>query len=341
MNRYHRQILLPQIRETGQQRLADAKVLIVGCGALGTVVADQLARAGVGHLLLADRDIVDETNLQRQVLFDETDSREGVPKALAAAKRLTAVNSSISIEPLVVDVHSGNIEEIANCKLQNENCKSVDLIVDGTDNAQTRYLINDVSVKHSIPWIYGAGLATQGRVAAFVPPGPCLRCVFPEAPASGELPTCDTAGVLGPVTSVVGSLQALAAIKLLTGAGSDEHLLAMNLWENQIQRLSLKDARRPECPTCGQRNFEFLAKPAPTTTVLCGGNAVQILSPPVDLNSLRDRLNSLGRMVLNRYFLRCQIDAHTLTLFPDGRLLVQGTTDPSKARSLYDRYIGS
>jgi molybdopterin/thiamine biosynthesis adenylyltransferase len=223
LNRYHRQMLLPQIGQAGQHRLASSRVLLVGCGALGSVIADQLARAGVGFMRIVDRDIVELTNLQRQVLFDESDVANSLPKAIAAANRLSRVNSSIRIEPIVADVDASNVESFID----------VDLILDGTDNVATRYLLNDVSVKHNVPWVYGACVGTEGRVMTIHSgQGPCLRCIFPEPPAPGELQTCDTAGVLGPVASVVGSLQAIAAIKLLSGNPLQRELVWMDLWTN-------------------------------------------------------------------------------------------------------------
>ncbi len=212
MNRYHRQTLLPQFGAEGQARLAAAPVLVVGCGALGSVLADQLVRAGVGYTRVVDRDVVEITNLQRQVLFDEADARDGAPKAIAAARRLAAVNSSVVIEPIIADVHARNVEEIAGVGEAGGAWKA-DLILDGTDNVETRYLLNDVSIKHGVPWVYGACVGTEGRVM-LVRPGksPCLRCIFPEPPGPGELPTCDTAGVLGAASAVVASLQVAAAL---------------------------------------------------------------------------------------------------------------------------------
>ena len=208
ISRYHRQVLLPQIGQAGQERLAGARVLLVGCGALGSVIAEQLARAGVGLLRIADRDVVELTNLQRQVLFDERDVAEHTPKAVAAARRLKEINSEVRVEALICDVHAGNIEDFVDG----------DLIIDGTDNVETRYLVNDISVKHGLPWVYGACVGTEGRCMAVLPPeDACLRCVYPEPPSATELPTCDTAGVLGPAAALVASLQVTAAIRLLVG----------------------------------------------------------------------------------------------------------------------------
>jgi molybdopterin-synthase adenylyltransferase len=343
MNRYHRQSILPQVGSAGQAKLGGACALIVGCGALGTVIAEQLARAGVGRLVLIDRDIVEETNLQRQVLYDEEDVRESVPKAIAAFRRLSEINSSITIEPQVADLHSGNGDEIV-------VGARADVIIDGTDNVQTRYLLNDLSVKHAIPYIYGACVGTQGRVATFgrTVGEACLRCVFAEPAGTGELPTCDTAGVLGPVASVVGSMQAIAAIKILSGnaAVGPEELVTMDLWTGRIRSVSLAEAKRADCPTCGLRRFEFLDQPTESTVSLCGRNAMQILPErrqmKMDFAKIAEGLKSAGAVTTTAYFLKCAMaDGVVLTVFSDGRMIAQGTTDAARVRSIYARYIGS
>jgi molybdopterin-synthase adenylyltransferase len=339
-SRYHRQILLPQIGEAGQARLGQARVLLVGCGALGSTIAEQLARSGIGFIRIADRDIVELTNLQRQVLFDETDALKGLPKAIAAAQRLAKINSGITVEPRVVDVDAGNIEK------QSEN---VDLILDGTDNVQTRYLINDFSVKCDIPWLYGACVATEGRVMAVRPGiGPCLRCIFPEPPDPRELATCDTAGVLGPVAAIVGAMEALAAIKLLSGNESAiaSEMLSFDLWSNHIRSISTSDGKRPDCPACGQRQFQFLdSSQHDMTARLCGRNAVQVRSASAAL-SLPDaarRLQGAGQVQESQYMVRCTLaeGGLSLTAFEDGRIIVQGTSDPARARSVVARCLGS
>ena len=263
MDRYHRQTLLPQIGRAGQERLARARVLLIGCGALGTVIAEQMARAGVGFLRICDRDLVETTNLQRQVLFDEADAAAGRPKAVAAAERLGKINSTITVEPHVVDVHSGNIESLMD---------GVDLVMDGTDNVETRYLVNDAAVKRGVPWVYGACVGTGGRAMGVVPApvesqeapraagagaaGACLRCVFPEPPGPGELATCDTSGVLAAAAGVVASLQVVEAMKILLGdAGAARELVTIDLWPLRIKTIATADARRGDCPTCGQRRF--------------------------------------------------------------------------------------
>lgn len=340
-NRYHRQMLLRPIGAAGQERLAAARVLLVGCGALGTVIAEQLVRAGVGFLRLVDRDIVELSNLQRQVLFDEEDVCQNLPKAIAATRRLRRINSSVSLDPHVSDVHPGTIEDLAlDCQL----------ILDGTDNVETRYLINDLAVKHRIPWVYGACIGTEGRVLPVRPEqGPCLRCLFPQPPAPGELPTCDTAGVLAAAAGVVASLQVTAALKLLLPEGEPQPLpmLVFDLWSARFRTLDTADARRPDCPCCGRRQFEFLAAAtADRAVTLCGRNAVQIAAPPgqrLDLSALAARLQGVGQVEPTAYFLRCRLPQPQpliLTIFPDGRLLIQGTQDPVQARSIAAKYIG-
>ena len=340
MNRYHRQTLLPQIGDAGQERLGRSRVLLIGCGALGTVIADQLVRAGVGFLRIADRDLVETTNLQRQVLFDESDAAAGKPKAFAAAERLRRVNSSLVIEPHVLDVHSANIEGLMD---------GVDLVLDGTDNAETRYLVNDAAVKRSTPWVYGACVGTGGRVMAVVPTDtPCLRCMFPQPPSPGELETCDTAGVLASAASVVASIQVVEAMKLLVGAGVSRELVTVDLWPLRVHAISTTDARRADCPACALRRFEFLdARPGAATTSLCGRNTVQVRpamnGAPLDADAAAARLATAGAVERNAFFVRCQLrdSGLSITLFPDGRALVHGTANLAVARSVYARFIGN
>jgi adenylyltransferase/sulfurtransferase len=348
MDRYHRQTLLPQIGVAGQTRLGNARVLLVGCGALGSVLAELLVRSGVGHLRIVDRDIVELTNLQRQALFDERDVKEQTPKAIAAARRIGEINSSITVEPLVVDLHAGNAEDLAGI---GEKSGCVDLILDGADSVETRYLLNDVSVKYGIPWIYGACVAMAGRMMTIRPPHtPCLRCLFPTPPGAGELPTCDTAGVFSPVSAIVASLQAAAAIKLLAGKPDavKPELIVMNLWDGGIRAVPAADSKRDDCPTCGLRRFEFLDQPAgAATTSLCGRNAVQVRpaskTAAIDLSSLAEKLSGFGAVEKTAYLLRCSLKIPgelKLTVFPDGRLIVHGTGDFERARSIYARFIG-
>jgi molybdopterin/thiamine biosynthesis adenylyltransferase len=348
MDRYHRQMLLPQIGPEGQGRLAAARVLLVGCGALGSVAADQLVRAGIGRLRLVDRDVVEWTNLQRQVMYDEADARAGVPKAVAAAARLSAANSSVVVEPVVADVHAGNVEELAG--VGERGAGKADLILDGTDNIETRYLLNDVSVKHSIPWIYGACVGTEGRVMLIRPgDGPCLRCIFPEPPSPGELPTCDTAGVLAPASAVVASLQTTAAIRSLVAPAesSDDALLSLDVWRGRFRRTPLAGARRDDCPTCVHRRFVFLERSGNRNLVsLCGRNAIQIrpaAAVAVDFAALAARLQHSGEVEQTPFLLRFRPNDSadwSLTLFLDGRAILQGMQDPSRARAVYAKWIG-
>ena len=346
IDRYHRQTLLPQIGPEGRARLARARVLLVGCGALGCVIAEQLARAGVGELRIADRDLVELTNLQRQVLFDERDAAEQAPKAAAAARRLRQINSRIAIEPLIVDVHAGNVEQLVGAERGRD---PVDLVLDGTDNVETRYLLNDVAIKHAIPWVYGACVGTEGRCMA-VRPGQtaCLRCLFPEPPSAGELPTCDTAGVLGPAAAVAASLQVTAALRILVGAADEPQMVSFDLWRGRFKSVSTADARRAECVACGQRRFEFLdERSANRTTSLCGRDAVQVRPPTassLDLAVLADRLGGVGDVQRTPYLLRCQLREPgdvRLTIFPDGRAIIHGIRDVERARSLYARFVGA
>jgi molybdopterin-synthase adenylyltransferase len=339
-NRYQRQSLLPCIGEAGQARLAESSVLLVGCGALGCHAADQLVRGGIGRLRLADRDVVELTNLQRQTLFDEQD--EGRAKAEAAARRLHYVNSSVAVEPIVADVWAGNIEQLI---------EGVDLILDGTDNVQTRYLLNDAAVANDIPWVHAACVGTEGRVMAVGAGSACLRCVFPTPPAARELPTCDTAGVLQSAAATAASLQVAQAIRILVGdwEPGDQRLWTLDVWSGRFAAVDLRGAKQAGCPCCGKRNFEFLQTTAVETAVsLCGRNAVQI-RPALNWNN-RDfdrvlaRLGQVGDMESGQFFSRCRLREPAgmmITCFKDGRLLVDGTADAARARAICARFIGA
>jgi molybdopterin-synthase adenylyltransferase len=344
MTRYNRQEILPQIGPEGQGRLGRARVLVVGCGALGSAAAEMLARAGVGFLRIVDRDLVELGNLQRQVLFDERDAAEGLPKSVAAARRLREINSDIMIDAIVADVNAGNVESLAD----------VDLIVDGTDNVSTRYLINDLCVRDGKPWVYGGCVGTEGRVSGIWPGRTgCLRCVFPEPPRADELPTCDTAGVLGPAAMAVGGLQAGAAIRFIVeGESAAEHsagLMAFDVWTGRFHAIASAGKRVEGCVCCGERKFGFLSTNGMDfTTNLCGRSAVQVLrrglAGPVDLSAIADRWQSLGTVGRSPWFVRCKLADPAgvdLTLFSDGRLLVQGITDLNRAISLYARFVGN
>lgn len=341
IDRYHRQTLLPQLGTAGQARLSAASAVIVGCGALGCSSAELLARAGVGKIRIVDRDIVELTNLQRQVLFDEEDATQSLPKAVAARDRLAKINSSIQIEARVADLDGSNVESLV---------AEMQIIIDGTDNVATRYLLNDASLKFGRPWIYGACVGSEGRMLAVFPDhGPCLRCLFPTPPNPADLPACDTAGVLGPVAAMVGALQATAAIKIFSGNASAvaAELVSFDLWNNRIHATPVADAKRSDCPACALRQFEFLqSRDRDLSARLCGRNAVQVrasLSHDFSLSNVAARLQSAGAVSASPYMVRCQLaeGGLSLTAFEDGRVIVQGTNDPARARSIVARYVGT
>ena len=337
--RYIRQELYQPMGRLGQARLARTHVAIIGCGALGSAAADSLARAGIGRLTIVDRDYVELHNLQRQSLFDETDVASRIPKAVAAAERLSRINGDIDVTPIVADANSGNIAELTT---------GADLLLDGTDNFETRYLINDLAVKTARPWVYG-GVIASGGVTMTIRPGvsPCLRCVFPDPPEPGSAPTCETAGVLGPAVHVIASIEAAEVMKLAVGADDAVNLglLSIDLWSLAFQSIDV-GARDPNCPCCGQRDFAFLNRPAVANEpVLCGHDAIQVRPSAigsVDLDDLADRLRLVGDVKANRYLVRFSEPGadRELTIFPDGRAIIKGTDDPREARTIYARYIG-
>jgi adenylyltransferase/sulfurtransferase len=331
-DRYSRQILFPGIGERGQEALLAAHVVIAGCGALGSFHAAALARAGVGRLTLIDRDYIEPSNLHRQWLFEEEDAADGMPKAAAAARRLARINSSIQVRPAIADLTPANADELLG---------GADVILDGTDNFETRYLINDFAVSRGIPWVYGAAVGSYGLCMPVIPgSGPCLRCVYPEPP-SGAQPTCETAGVLNVIVSAVASIQVADTLRLLTGADLRPRITTFDVWKGGIRQIDAPD-RDPECPACARREFPYLlAAPRPPAS-LCGRNAVQIsgVSRPLDLAVLRARLEPLGTVRANEYALRFETGTYELTVFADGRAIVKGTDDTGVARSLYARYIG-
>jgi len=331
--RYSRQILFPGMGEAGQQKLLDARVVVAGCGALGSFQAGALARAGVGFLKLIDRDYVELSNLQRQWLFDQCDVEQGLPKAVAAARHMALINSDIRVEPLVDDLTSRNIEDLfSDCGL----------ILDGTDNFETRYLINDYAVRRGIPWIYGAAVASYGLCMAVIPgKTACLRCLYPESPA-GAQPTCETAGVLGPITALIASLQVGEALRILCAGESSRKITTVDVWTGEIRQIA-QPGPDPRCPTCSLREFPYLNDANRAPVSLCGRNAVQIheRNRPLDLRELAERLAPLGPVRSNEFALRFEIAPYLLTVFPDGRAIIKGTTDIGVARSLYARYIGA
>ena len=336
--RYSRQILFPPIGKTGQDKLRNSKVLIVGCGALGASHAEMLARAGVGKLRIVDRDFVEFTNLQRQTLFKESDAADRLPKAIAAQKRIAEINSDTKIEAIVADVNNSNVESlIGGC----------DLVLDGTDNFQVRYLINDACVKHNANWIYGAAVSSYGTTMT-IRPGvtPCLRCVFEEIPEAGSSPTCDTAGVIMPIIATVSATQITEALKLLVGDVHSLHgmLMQFNVWQNERHGIRL-NGPNTNCKCCGQKIFEFLdADSTEFSAVLCGRDAVQIAPPQaasIDLKNLAGKLTHLGEVKQNEYLLRFMTNGNEMTIFSDGRAIIKGTDDVSVARSLYAKFVGS
>ncbi|HSG63709.1 MAG TPA: ThiF family adenylyltransferase [Gammaproteobacteria bacterium] len=358
LSRYHRQMLLPGFGEGGQRRLHGSTAVVIGCGALGSLIADLLARAGVGRLVIIDRDLVELTNLQRQVLFDEQDVADAMPKAEAAKRRIARVNSQIEVTAIVDDLNHRNIEHHAS---------AADVLVDGLDNFETRYLVNDFAVARGVPYIYGGAVGTVGAAFAVLPhtargdmaweaagaATPCLRCLFEEPPPPGTMPTCDTVGVLGSAVAAVASFQVAETLKVLTGNFDRvcPTLLNVDLWNNAVVHLKVAAAyERGDCPCCKQRSFEYLEGRLGTgTTTLCGREAVQLThkqnSATLDLGEIGARLRRHGKVAASPYMLRASITdngkPYVLSLFPDGRAIVHGTADASVARSVYAKYVGA
>jgi adenylyltransferase/sulfurtransferase len=339
IERYIRQIRFPPLGEEGQRRLASARALICGCGALGSVIANTLVRAGVGAVRIVDRDFVELSNLARQALFDEADASAGLPKAVAAAEKLRRINSSVEIEPVVVDVNHANVERF---------CDGVDVILDGTDNFQTRFLLNDAALKLRLPWIYGGCVGAEGQTMTIIPgETACLRCLMETCPQPGSTPTCDTAGILGPIVGVIASIEAAEAIKILSGNRDSisRHLTVVDLWRNHIKQVDVSRLREQvDCPACKQGEFPWLAgREGSRTAVLCGRDAVQLSHPgtSISLADLARRLAGIGPITLNQYLLRLKVPPHEITIFPDGRAIISGTDEISAARTLYAKYIGS
>lgn len=335
--RYSRQERFAPLGREGQRRIREARVAIVGCGALGTAQAELLARAGVGFLRLVDRDYVESSNLQRQLLFDERDAEEGLPKAVAAARRLALVNSGVDVDAAVADLTAANVEDLLG---------DVGLILDGTDNFETRYLLNDFSVSARVPWIYGAAVGSYGIRMAVIPGRTaCFRCVYPEPP-TGVQPTCETAGVLGPVTVAVAALQAADALRMVSGHADEVSgaITTLDVWAGAVRQVAAPE-RDPACPCCVQRKFVYLEGRRRAPISLCGRNAVQIheRSRPVDLAGLARQLEPVaaGAVRFNEFALRAAVEDCELTVFPDGRAIIKGTTDVAVARSLYARYVGN
>jgi molybdopterin-synthase adenylyltransferase len=337
-SRYSRQHVLKEIGRQGQRRLEASRIAIIGIGALGSVSSNLLARAGVGNILLIDRDYVEMDNLQRQVLFDESDLKKNLPKAIAARNKLQKINSEINVEAEVGDINPQSIEELLH---------PVDLIIDGTDNFETRFLINDYSLQKKIPWIYGGAIRMEGMSYVILPnQGPCLRCLFGEAPNLGTAQTCDQVGILAPVAHLVASFQAIEAIKILAGQmhAVDRKLWKADLWSRHFKEISVDHLKANPCSGCRGQEYPYLNQKAGSRTVtLCGRNAVQIFHSSkeiIDFKSLASKLSSQGEVHFNDYLLRWRKQPYEITVFSNGRAIVKGTEDPGRAKSLYAKYIG-
>ncbi|OHB88680.1 MAG: thiamine biosynthesis protein ThiF [Planctomycetes bacterium RIFCSPHIGHO2_02_FULL_40_12] len=339
LERYSRQILFQHIGEERQKLLMDSYAVVIGCGALGTVSSSYLTRAGIGHIRIIDRDFIEEGNLQRQILFDENDIAEGLPKAVAVQRKLRRVNTKINIEGIVTDVNYANIEKLT---------KDADIILDGTDNFETRFLINDSCVKNNIPWIYGACIGSRGLVMNIIPSKtPCLRCVFETMPQMGSFPTCDTAGVIGPIAGIIASIQVTEAIKILAEdyESINKMLIEIDVWDTRFKQIDIADLKDlNNCPTCKLHKYSYLeAKDGVMTTLLCGKNAVQVMCrniSGIDLEQLAKRLASIADVRSNAFMLKFKVKDHEFTVFPDGRAIITGTGDFSTAKGLYSKYLG-
>lgn len=340
-SRYSRQVLFPAIGAEGQARICASRVGLVGLGALGASIAEQLARAGVGSLVLIDRDVVEPSNLGRQALYDARDAEEGLPKAVALARHLERLNPLVEADVHVAEFGPANAAELLS---------GVDLVVDGTDNLRTRYLLNDLAIREAFPWIYGACVASRGMTACILPgETPCLRCLFPAPPPSGSLETCDTAGIIAPAATMIAALQVTEVLKLLAGKSDAVRrtLLSIELWPWRTIELGGDDPKPvPDCPACGQRRFDWLeAKTDDRALAYCGRDAVQIVpadaaAGALDLAVLEERLAPHYETRHNGHVLRVVVPEATITVFDDGRALVSGTGEETLARSLYDRYVG-
>lgn len=330
--RYSRQTLLKNIQNEGQKKLARSCVVVIGCGALGTTIANNLVRSGIGHVILVDRDIIELNNLQRQNLFNENDI--GLPKAFIAAEKLKEINSEVKIEYVIDDVTYKNIWSII---------KNVDVVLDGTDNMLVRFLINDACVKHNIPWIYGGAIETYGMTMNIIPnKTPCFRCLIQDLPEAGSLPTCDTVGVLNSITSIIGSIQSTEALKILLRKNINKDLLTYDVWSHNFDNIVVK--KRDNCKCCKKHNFEFLnARKKETMISLCGRGAIQITpvnDAKISFEDLGKKLQKLGDVDYHKLVLRFKIPDYELNIFKNGRTIIIGTNDKKIAKSLYAKYIG-
>ncbi len=340
-SRYSRQVRFSSIGENGQQALASARVALIGCGALGSVIAETLVRAGVGFLRIVDRDFLELSNLQRQTLFTEADVAGGLPKAVVAADRLKEINSQVEIEPVVTDVVSGNIRAMV------DGC---DLILDGTDNFEIRFLINDVSVATGTPWIYGGCLGADGQMMVVLPgETPCLHCLMIDGPpAPGTTATCDSFGILAPIINVIASFQSMEAIKILSGNRSavNRKLNVFEMWSNTFRQMDISALRESvECPVCQERHFDWLdGQRESQSVVLCGRNAVQLSfsgGAKISLDDLAKKLSGVAEVTKNAFLVRFHVGDFSVTVFRDGRGIVSGTDDLSVAKRIYAQYVGN
>lgn len=338
LERYSRQTRFLPIGDAGQRRLLESKVAIIGLGALGTVSADLLARAGVGHLRLVDRDFVELSNLQRQSLFTESDVQKNLPKAIAARQRLLEANSSIDIEAIVEDVNPHTVEELIS---------GMDLVLDALDNFESRFVLNDACTKLSIPWIYAAAVGSYGLVMPILPgTTPCLRCLVGTLPAPGTSPTCESAGVVAPITHTIASIQSAEALKYLTANLPPEsiRLTSYDVWSGHFHQVRLGEDARKQCPLCAEGRMEYLEGMPLRTITLCGRNAVQLIpsaKADMDFPALSNALSAFGSVQFNDFLLKCASPPYELTLFRDGRAIIKGTEDAAAARSLYSKMVGS
>lgn len=342
-SRYDRQTRLPGIGRDGQQRILESRVAVLGCGALGTVAADILSRAGVGTLRLIDRDVVEWTNLQRQSLYDESDAAAGRAKAEAACKRLGLANASVDYQPMVTDVNADNIASVL---------ADIDLVIDASDNFNVRFLLNDFSLRYKIPWVHGGCVGTSGQLMFFTGLGsPCFRCLVPDAPPNSAIATCDTAGVLGSATHAIASLQTVEAIKWITGNRDAirKGVWSIDFWHNRSREIAIPPTLSANCPACGKGELSFLdatsAQEDDSTKIMCGRDSVQIGAVPgrsVDLTALANRWENLGAVQTTRFFVRLTLpEKLVVTVFRDGRTMVDGTADIVRAKSIQARYVGN
>jgi adenylyltransferase/sulfurtransferase len=340
LDRYVRQMRFVPFGEQGQRKLVESRALVCGCGALGSVIANTLVRAGVGSVRIVDRDFLELNNLQRQVLYDEDDVAAGLPKAIAAQNRLKRINSEVDVEAVVADVDHTNIEQLLD---------GVEAIVDGTDNFETRFLLNDASLKFGVPWIYGGCIGAEGQTMTILPgETACLRCLMQETPPPGTTPTCDSAGILGPVINVIASLQSMEAIKILSGhrEAISRKLTVIDVWDATVRQIKLESLRESaDCPACRRADYPWLrGERGSHTAVLCGRNAVQLSFPgreAISLESLAERLSAVGHVTRNKFLLRAAIGDFHVTVFSDGRAIIGGTEDIAEAKTVYAKYIGN